>query len=343
MKTKKFFIMWGMLAAALTFALVLAGCSKKDSGGGSASGGSGGSSSSASAGLKDAAGSVVGGLKGALGGGTSGGDSAASAPRGDPEPEENFEVGLNDDGTVQIRKYTGKNRNLVIPDTIQGKPVTVIGFLGSDDYQRGMFPDSLTSVYIPEGVTTIGHEAFWVGGIGRSGNLTSVTLPSTLTDIGVAAFYGQAKLKTITIPDGVKFAVVAGSERAQTFSSSGLTSIRLPPGMTVIPVSMFQSCDFETLEIPEGITTIKKEAFASCSKLTSVKLPSTIKTLEGASFQDCRELKTVIIPDSVTSLSIPGTGNGWGAETAFHGCKKLDLDTQERLRKLGWSGRTEYL
>jgi hypothetical protein len=341
MKTKRIFIAWGMLAAALTFALVLAGCSKKDSGGGS--GGSGGSSSSVSADLKDAAGSVVGGLKGALGGGTSGGDSAASAPRGDPEPEENFEVGLNDDGTVQIRKYKGKSRNLVIPDTIQGKPVTVIGFFDPlDTVQRGMFPDSLTSVYIPEGVTTIGHEAFYVGGIGRSGNLTSVTLPSTLTNIGKGAFYGQEKLKTITIPDGVKFAV-DGAEEAQTFAYSGLTSIKLPAGMTVIPRKMFNGCDFETLEIPEGITTIKREAFASCSKLTSIKLPSTIKTLEGASFQDCRELKTVIIPDSVTSLSIPGTGNGWGAETAFHSCKKMDLDTQEKLRKLGWSGRTEYL
>src|SRR5688572_30005781 len=68
-------------------------------------------------------------------------------------------------GTITITGYTGPGGAVAIPDTINGLPVTSIG-----DYaftQR----TSLTSVTIPDSVTTIGESAF------ESCSLTSVTIP----------------------------------------------------------------------------------------------------------------------------------------------------------------------
>ena len=56
----------------------------------------------------------------------------------------------------------------------------------------------LTSITIPQGVTSIGNSAFW--GCDR---LTSVTLPSSVTSIGSSAFEYCSRLTSITIPQGV--------------------------------------------------------------------------------------------------------------------------------------------
>ena len=58
-----------------------------------------------------------------------------------------------DNGTITITGYTGPGGAIVIPDTINGLPVTSIGV--------GAFAStSLTSVTIPNSVTSIGLDAF---------------------------------------------------------------------------------------------------------------------------------------------------------------------------------------
>lgn len=57
----------------------------------------------------------------------------------------------------------------------------------------------LTSVTLPEGVTSIGESAF-----SGCSNLTSVRIPNSVTSIGEAAFYDCYSLTTVRIPAGVK-------------------------------------------------------------------------------------------------------------------------------------------
>ena len=62
---------------------------------------------------------------------------------------------IEDDGTVTITRYSGTDTDIVIPKSIDGKMVTSIGwsaFLGCSD---------LTSITIPEGVTSIESFAFY--------------------------------------------------------------------------------------------------------------------------------------------------------------------------------------
>ncbi len=93
----------------------------------------------------------------------------------DPDP---FRVTVNE-STAIITNYLGSEENLIIPSTIKGLAVIGIedmAFFGCK---------SLTSVIIPDGVTTIGDYAF-----SACLNLTSVTIPDSVTSIGDDVFLG---------------------------------------------------------------------------------------------------------------------------------------------------------
>jgi hypothetical protein len=72
----------------------------------------------------------------------------------------------NGDGTVTITDYTGGAADIIIPDTLDGKSVTVIG-------NEAFHNKRLTSVVIPSSVTTIGSSAF------AYNQLRSVTIPDS--------------------------------------------------------------------------------------------------------------------------------------------------------------------
>jgi hypothetical protein len=125
-----------------------------------------------------------------------------------------FESELNEtkDGRV-ISGYSGKGGSVIIPDTIDGLPVTGIGstpFQGNTDVTQITLPKSLkmiersafngsglTSIVIPEGVTDIEGGAF-----SRCENLTSVTLPQSLQRVGMAAFSDCTELTEVNLSSG---------------------------------------------------------------------------------------------------------------------------------------------
>lgn len=72
---------------------------------------------------------------------------------------------------------------------------------------------SLTSVIIPDSVTSIGNGAFY-----GCSSLTNVTIPDSVVSIGLEAFNGCNSLKSVTIPDSVK---IIGS---QSFKNCSLFS-----------------------------------------------------------------------------------------------------------------------
>lgn len=70
----------------------------------------------------------------------------------------------------------------------------------SDSEWRGEHCDALTSVVIPNTVTSIGEHAFC-----DCKQLSSVTIPSSVETIEDAAFNGCNSLTNVTIPYGVKY------------------------------------------------------------------------------------------------------------------------------------------
>ena len=91
---------------------------------------------------------------------------------------------------------------------------------------------NLTSVTIPDSVTSIGSAAFE-----DCTNLTSVTIPNSVTSIGSFAFYDCTSLTSVTIPDGV----TSIGDSAFRYCS-GLTSVTIPDSVTIIDERAFSDC-----------------------------------------------------------------------------------------------------
>ena len=101
-------------------------------------------------------------------------------------------------------------------------------------------------------------------------SLTSITLPEGLTSIGERAFYDCTGLTRITLPEGLT------SIGEYAFSNCDkLTSITLPEGLTSIGDRAFENCyGLTSITLPSSLTSIGDYAFNGCSKLTEVIIDS---------------------------------------------------------------------
>ena len=152
---------------------------------------------------------------------------------------------------------------------------------------------SLTSIEIPEGVTSIGFKAFM-----NCSSLTSVTIPSSITSIGASAFSSCRSLTSITIPSGV-----TRIEESAFASCNSLTSITLPEGVTSIGESALSYCGFTSIVIPEGVRDLPARCFEGCRSLTSITLPERLTSIGGRCFDMCESLTSIRIPEGVTILN----------------------------------------
>ena len=233
--------------------------------------------------------------------------AAMDALEADPEKGFTFSVS---DGYATVTGYSGVSRAPVIPaQTPDGYPVTAIGsnaFAYSWDLTTITIPDtvttigasafrssSLVSVTIPDSVQTIGSRAF-----DYCHQLKSVVLPATLKAIPDWCFNYANNLNSITIPEGVE------SIGENAFSSCyGLFSVNLPETLKTIGNSAFSSCaSLTSITIPEGVEALSSGAFAQCTALSDVTLPQTLTFIGYSAFSGCSNLRTLHVPASVTQL-----------------------------------------
>lgn len=107
------------------------------------------------------------------------------------------------------------------------------------------------------------------GGAFSDTAITSINLPDGVTTIREGAFMGCNKLTSIDIPNGVT------SISIETFDGcSALTSITIPSGVTSIGYDAFDGCAALTsIDIPANVTSIGYNAFRGCAALTSITIP----------------------------------------------------------------------
>lgn len=176
-----------------------------------------------------------------------------------------FDCKINTDGGMIITKYKGKDKNVGIPNTINGKKVTSIG----DFAFKGC--NSLTGVTIPNSITSIGREAFE-----DCSSLTGVMIPKGVTYIGIATFKGCSKLTSVTLPNSVTHIGIFAFK-----GCSSLTSVTIPNGVTYIGLGAFADCSSLTgVMIPNSVTYIGLSVFGGCSSLTSVTIPNSVTHID---------------------------------------------------------------
>lgn len=152
---------------------------------------------------------------------------------------------------------------------------------------------SLTSVVIPDSVTSIGEYAF-----AYCNSLKHIIIPDSVTFINGYAFEECFSLASITLPDSV-------ARLYSGFTScSSLASITLPKSVAYMAtMNGFNGCSaLRSITIPDGTTKIDSNAFDSCSALTSITLPESITSIEGYAFRACYSLTNITIPNGVTRI-----------------------------------------
>ncbi|MDR0708871.1 MAG: leucine-rich repeat protein [Spirochaetaceae bacterium] len=140
-----------------------------------------------------------------------------------------------------IIKYRGTDKDVVIPEKINGEPVTRIGVraftkktnaqdIGKLHQEGEPEPEELglglTSIIIPSSVTSIGQEAFF------GNRLTGVVIPGSVTSIGPRAF-SENPLASVVIPNRVR---EIGDE---AFYGNQFTSVVIPDNVTSIGTNAF--------------------------------------------------------------------------------------------------------
>lgn len=190
--------------------------------------------------------------------------------------------------SIRIDRYTNraKTGTLVIPSTIAGKPVTVIGESAFELCSR------ITAVTIPAGVTTVETYAFE-----DCSSLASVQFPEGLTTLGEDAFSSCWKLKTVRLPSTLTTAAYAFGG-----SDSNLQNVTFAPGAAVIPEGVLNGCDSLTsVTIPTSVKRIGKHAFGYCEKLSTIKLPSGLTEIGAGAFEGC-PISKISFPSSLTII-----------------------------------------
>ena len=161
------------------------------------------------------------------------------------------------DGTnfyIDDIKYSAKNGDLVVTGYNQSFFKGAANIISKLKY-RGRTMN----------VVDIESEAF-----GACKVLTSVTIPNSVTSIGSYAFDGCSNLTSVTIPNSV---TSIGGYAFRDCRS--LTSVTIPEGVTSICYNAFYGCSSLTsVTIPESVTRIDYSAFRGCSSLTSIIVES---------------------------------------------------------------------
>ncbi|MBO6141639.1 MAG: leucine-rich repeat domain-containing protein [Ruminococcus sp.] len=257
---------------------------------------------------------------------------------------------INDDGTVTITGYTGSDINVVIPEKLGGRTVTVldgqfhavsgnVGFTSNTNIKSVVLPktmkvinasafrncSNLESIKLNEGLETI-KGGVWDGAFEGCTSLKSIEIPSTVKYIGDWAFNDCDSLTSVTIPDSV----ICDNTIYDMFSyCDNLQSVKIGKGFSIIPNSMFSGCTkLKNVEIPDTVTYMQRECFYKCTSLENIKLPQYLENIGFMSFQYCSSLKSIDIPHSVTTID----------DDAFLGCSSLKTITMhEGIDYIGYS------
>ncbi len=239
--------------------------------------------------------------------------------------------------TYETNEYTASySGDIVVPSSVSynGEQyiVTAIGEAAFYDCEN------LTSITLPNSLTTIGDEAF------QYCRLTSITLPNSVTTIGDHAFYECIRLTSITLPgslttigddvfsgcnsltsidvdvDNQKYSSIDGvlydkSQMSLICCPAGKAGeVIVPNTVTTIGYGAFAYCHrLTSITLPNSVTTIGDLAFANCLRLASIILSNSVTTIGDSAFAYCYSLTSITLPNSVTTI-------GYGA---FSYCRSL--------------------
>lgn len=204
-------------------------------------------------------------------------------------------------------------KGVFVDGTAKMLPVGVITSVGKglviSGQSSGNYDYTLKSLYVGNGVTSIGNEAFT-----SCKGITSVTLSDDVTTIGDSAFWSNENLLRFNSDtDGVMIIKdnVTSIESYAFSSIYSITTLFIGSGITSIANSTFPSMKGLTaVTIPNSVTSIGSYAFYNCTSLKSITcLATTPPTLSNANaFNNTNNCKILVPSASVNAYK---TATNW--------------------------------
>ena len=190
----------------------------------------------------------------------------------------------------------------------------------------------LTSITIPDSVTSIGEDTFR-----KCDNLASIYVSSQnkfySSDDGV--LLNKDKTKVIRCPNGKKGKYVIPDSVTSINSYAfygciGLTDITIPDSVTSIGDYAFYNTAWYNNQ-PDGIVCAGKVLYkykGTMPENTSITIPDSVTSIGTNAFQSCTGLASVTIGNNVTSIE-------WGAFAGCKGLKSITLSASLTLIEYG--------
>lgn len=234
----------------------------------------------------------------------------------------------------------------IVPSGVAGA-VVVPPFVRHLGYIAFAFCSGMTSVALPEGLSSIGDFAF-----NCCATVDGVVIPSTVTHIGICPFSYCPQMDNLSIAEGNSHYVMDGlmvySRGYDTLVSchkSGATvtlnpevkvlggfenntwvrNITIPESVTDITDNCFNGCQITSIALPTHMRSIGRKAFSENDRLASVTMPQTLLSLGQGAFEHCYALTSIVIPDSLRMIP----------KEAFNSCI--------RLSSITWSNDVEEI
>lgn len=183
-------------------------------------------------------------------------DASGDSKEQASEQDQKFAYEIKNKG-IEIKSYIGKKSalELVIPESINGLPVTSIGYGAFE----GMF---FESVDLPDTLREIQMRAF-----ARCYNLKDIRFPSALSSIGGNAFSECRSLKRISLPNGLERIDWGAFE-----DCINLDDVILPTSLKRLGNRSFCNTKLSHIEIPGSVNTIPTKCFANNIYLKTVSI-----------------------------------------------------------------------
>lgn len=169
---------------------------------------------------------------------------------------------------VSIQNYIGSSSDVVIPETIEGYPVTQISALTSSNYASET-------------------------------DIVTISFPDTLYFIASGVFDESTWYKSQ--PDGVVYAGNVVYKYKGDMPNAA--EIELPDGVTGIAGHAFEECvGLAKITLPDSLIVIANSAFEYCTSLSEVRMSKNVMRITARAFTDCKSLKAVYLPKSIRSV-----------------------------------------